>query len=265
MKPQTQLKTTTRQAAELASVQKTLANLEWFEEMARIKLKRLSRVVRLPDRPMVLDLGASSGSGIVGWQRAGCDCVGVEPFAEALANARIVSEKLGIPICIKEGVAEKLPFAEESFDLVSAQSVMEHVDDINQVVSEVYRVLRPSGVFYFNCASAMCPRQDEIDGFPLFGWYPNRVKLRIMDWAKVHRPALVGYTEHPAINWLTTRQARKMLIQHGFRRIWDRWDLRCLDEGGRVYGMLLRTIRCSRLTKFMADVLVSDSGWAAMK
>ena len=41
----------------------------------------------------------------------------------------------------------RLPYADESFDLVYSDWVVEHVEDVGQFASEVYRVLKPSGWF----------------------------------------------------------------------------------------------------------------------
>ena len=48
------------------------------------------------------------------------------------------------------GLGNNLPFKAESLDLVSANMVMEHVDDPPQVFKEVNRVLRPGGRFIFH-------------------------------------------------------------------------------------------------------------------
>jgi ubiquinone/menaquinone biosynthesis C-methylase UbiE len=44
--------------------------------------------------------------------------------------------------------AEKLPFADHSFDMVSAYSFIHHVEDHRKVLREAARVLRPGGICY---------------------------------------------------------------------------------------------------------------------
>ncbi len=42
---------------------------------------------------------------------------------------------------------ERLPFADNSFDSVASNSVLEHVDNLDQAISEISRVLKPGGYF----------------------------------------------------------------------------------------------------------------------
>src|SRR5262249_27975188 len=47
----------------------------------------------------------------------------------------------------KQGFGEAIPYADESFDLVLADNVFEHLESPQQVFSEVARVLKPGGLF----------------------------------------------------------------------------------------------------------------------
>src|SRR5262249_48133121 len=163
-----------------------------------------------------------------------------------------------------KGAAEDIPFDDEFFDIVHANSVIEHVADLDAALSEIFRVLKPGGVFWFSSGSSLCPRQNEISGFPLFGWYPNTLKLKIMHWTKEHKPELIGFTEFPAVNWFTPWKANRLLKNHGFRKVYDRWEIRGENEGGNIYKYMLKFIRVSRVTKFAADVLVLGCSYAAI-
>ncbi|HEY4254745.1 MAG TPA: bifunctional 2-polyprenyl-6-hydroxyphenol methylase/3-demethylubiquinol 3-O-methyltransferase UbiG, partial [Chlamydiales bacterium] len=43
-----------------------------------------------------------------------------------------------------------LPFPNETFDVVSAMDVLEHVEEPNCLIAEASRVLKPNGVFFFH-------------------------------------------------------------------------------------------------------------------
>ena len=46
------------------------------------------------------------------------------------------------------GNAEDLPFSDNSVDLIICQEVLEHTQNFNKVLSEMYRVLKPKGQLY---------------------------------------------------------------------------------------------------------------------
>ena len=49
-----------------------------------------------------------------------------------------------------EALGGSLPFRDQSFDLVTANMVVEHVDDPKAFLADIYRVLRPQGHFLFH-------------------------------------------------------------------------------------------------------------------
>jgi SAM-dependent methyltransferase len=51
-------------------------------------------------------------------------------------------------VTLHNAPAEALPFSDASFDAVTAYSFIDHLDDPAAVLAEVFRVLRPGGVFY---------------------------------------------------------------------------------------------------------------------
>ncbi len=102
----------------------------------RIDLFR--RYVGGPGR-RVLDLGCRYGA-LTRAYAEGNDVVGVDVDRDALAEAA----KLGIETRWAD-VDEPLPFEEESFDVVVAGELLEHVRDPQRLVAEAGRVLRPGG------------------------------------------------------------------------------------------------------------------------
>lgn len=213
----------------------------------------------------VLDVGAAQGRTVIALQQRGHQAVGVEPWAEAIAASRALAERHGTTVEIREGAAEQLPFGDQEFDLVIAMSVLEHVDDLPQTLREVFRVLRPGGIFWFATASSLSPRQDEIAGFPLFGWYPLPLKRRIMAWAATQKPALVGHTEKPAVNWFTPWSTRRELRAAGFDQVWDRWELRVPDDGSGPSRTAALAAKRFPLLRIAGDVVVPGCSYAARK
>jgi SAM-dependent methyltransferase len=232
---------------------------------AKTVIDRINAVHPLPADAAILDVGAAQGLFVAACAEMGYRAVGVEPWSDARAVAQQIAHGLGLSVSLLDGVAEALPVESESFDLVHAMSVIEHVDDAEAAFNEAYRVLKPGGVFWFATASSMCPKQNEIRGFPGFGWYPDPLKIRIMNWVKDHRSDLIAHTTRPAYHWFTPWKARRMLRSAGFTRILDRWDLRLPSEGGKTYRTALALARSSAISKGIADIFVPTCSYAAFK
>lgn len=63
----------------------------------------------------------------------------------ALNNA----ENLGLPVDGRVADAERIPYDDETFDLVVGHAVLHHIPDVAAAMREVLRVLKPGGRFVF--------------------------------------------------------------------------------------------------------------------
>jgi SAM-dependent methyltransferase len=213
----------------------------------------------------VLELGAAQGSLVYALCNAGYDACGIEPWEPAIETSRKLAERTGIEIEIAAGRAEDLPYEDQEFDFVIAQSVMEHVEDHTAAFQEAHRVLRSRGGFYFHTTSALNPRQHEIRGFPLFPWYPPSLKRRIMRWAAEKRPSLVGGTAAPAINWFTPWGVKRDLRSAGFQEVVERWDLKHDQSFEGWRGSALKLVRSAKPLRFAGEFVKPGSGYLAIK
>ncbi len=93
----------------------------------------------------VLDLGCGGGMLAEPMARAGARVTGVDVSRPALKVAREHARRNGLEIDYRLAKAEQLPFDDETFDLVVAFDVLEHLDDLGKALGEVARVLRPRG------------------------------------------------------------------------------------------------------------------------
>ncbi|MBA2522378.1 MAG: class I SAM-dependent methyltransferase [Solirubrobacterales bacterium] len=66
-----------------------------------------------------------------------------------LAALQVNAEHLGLDVEAVETDAERLPFADDSFDLVLGHAVLHHIPDLERAVAEFVRVLRPGGSVVF--------------------------------------------------------------------------------------------------------------------
>ncbi len=98
----------------------------------------------------VLDLGCAGGFMAEALDARGARVSGIDPSAGAIAAARDHAQQQDLDIAYQTGVGEALPYAGAQFDAVVCVDVLEHVQDLGQVLAEVCRVLRPGGCLLFD-------------------------------------------------------------------------------------------------------------------
>jgi SAM-dependent methyltransferase len=74
-------------------------------------------------------------------------CTDISPGM--LETLRGNAQRLGIEVETAVADAERLPFADERFDLVLGHAVLHHIPSLDVAFGEFLRVLRPGGVFFF--------------------------------------------------------------------------------------------------------------------
>jgi arsenite methyltransferase len=102
---------------------------------------------RLEPGERVLDLGCGAGTDtLVAAQMVGAGgrVTGIDMTPEMLAKARASSVELDADnVDFVEGEAESLPFADETFDVVISNGVIDLIPDKDAVFDELFRVLKP--------------------------------------------------------------------------------------------------------------------------
>ena len=102
---------------------------------------------RLQPDAEVLDMGCGPGTITVGLARRAQTIVGVDTSAGVVESARSRAREEGIDNAIFEvGSAYELPFGDQSFDVVYAHQLMQHLSDPVRALREARRVLRPGGL-----------------------------------------------------------------------------------------------------------------------
>lgn len=68
---------------------------------------------------------------------------GIDPLADKLVKIYKYPEDINIT----KGYGENIPFPDNYFDTIFCSNALDHTEDPNNVVAEIYRVLKPQGYF----------------------------------------------------------------------------------------------------------------------
>ena len=125
------------------AIMNRVENAHWWYVGRRAILESfLQQIIQNPkskiQNPKILDVGCGTGGNLEMLARFGA-AEGVDVSDEALEFCKSKGLKAS------KGLAESLPFADESFDIVTALDVVEHLDDDLAGLKEMRRVLKQGG------------------------------------------------------------------------------------------------------------------------
>jgi len=189
------------------------------------ELRAASGPCRHAEHPL-LDLGC--GDGLIGeilFGAAGGVDVGLDPWEGQLRQAA-VSETYHH---VDQANGHALPYPDESFATVFSNSVLEHIPDVQLVLREVARVLRPGGRFIFTVPSDVFRRM--LDG------YARRAAAGDRKGAEAYAARVDDRLEHH--HYYSPEEWRELLSEIGLslveasyympeevERFWDRMNVR---------------------------------------
>lgn len=150
----------------------------------------------------VLDMGAGLGHASVEAVMRGCDLIAIEPGIEWCNVVRHRLNNVGSGVAIVAD-GERLPFADNSFDLIVSIGVLEHVRRPNVYLSEAYRVLKPGGSMFLSCENYLTFWEPhyQLAWLPLFPKRLAAMYLRLRGRSSSFLLSSITYTTRPGVNW----------------------------------------------------------------
>jgi len=116
---------------------------------------------RITSEMRVLDAGCGGGRNLIYFLRSGFNVSGVDQSSEAIAEIRSLAAQLAPhlpPDNFRVEAIDQMSFGDESFDVVVSSAVLHFARDEahwRAMVQEMWRVLKPGGIFFARLASAI--------------------------------------------------------------------------------------------------------------
>lgn len=188
----------------------TRAQIPWI-------LERIRKYIGY--RAEILDVGSGAGFFSNGAAQAGHKVTGLDVSETSLKVAELM-DKTGL-VHYVEGDAYRMPFAKESFDVVVALDLLEHVSDPEQIMSEMTRVLRPGGLLFFHTVN-----KTPLSYFLVFKgkWLVRNTPYKYYDYALFRRPEVIDqWCEELGLEVQTLQGLRPKILKRSFWHwLWNR-------------------------------------------
>ena len=152
----------------------------------------------------LLDVGCGPGNLTVDLARrvAPGRAIGVDNAESIIERARDDTPADADNVEFRTGDVYDMEFGDDSFDLVHAHQVLQHLDDPVAALAEMWRVCRPGGIV---------AARDAV--YSTMAWYPDDDRLE--RWRTLYRAVAVGNGGEPDAGRFLMRWAR----QAGFREV----------------------------------------------
>lgn len=116
-----------------------------YSKNGKISCKNIAEYLKDKKYKTLLDIGSGTGylidmlSKVHDGEYTGLD---LSPEMNKVANAKNIKNAKFI-----EGVSDKLPFKDNSLDIVTCSQSFHHYPDTDKALNEAYRVLKPNGLY----------------------------------------------------------------------------------------------------------------------
>lgn len=177
-------------------------DLSWYKWRAG-NLKNLVSLA-FPDRPVSLEeaVVVEVGSGPVGVVAflEGRERYAVDPLCDYYSTRPELIEYRSPEVKYSPTRGESLDFSDKSVDLVIMENVIDHVENADQVMQQIHRILKPNAIFFFT-----------VNLHPRWG-------------AMLHRLVSAARIDKCHPHTFTLGRIRTFLNRHGFAIAHEQWQ-----------------------------------------
>jgi demethylmenaquinone methyltransferase/2-methoxy-6-polyprenyl-1,4-benzoquinol methylase len=108
-------------------------------------------LMQVEPQARILDCGVGNGSlsiALDSLMKDPADFHAIDTSAEMLVQAKSVMQHAGLDPHLQQADVMSLPYEDQSFDVVMAAHVLEHLPDPQHALAEMIRVLKPGGMVF---------------------------------------------------------------------------------------------------------------------
>jgi SAM-dependent methyltransferase len=190
----------------------------WQERAQADRLRLIERYGGALQNRRILDLGSGMGGASVALALAGAAPLAFEYNREYCEIIRLRAARYDLALPVVNGVGERLPFGAGSFDLVICWDVVEDVQNPEQLLAELARVLRPSGRALLTVINRYAFRDPHYH-MPLLNWMPRSIAEALI--ARRGRSkgeaAFSDRQQLSDMHYYTMRGFRRLAARYSFR------------------------------------------------
>lgn len=186
----------------------------------------------------ILEVGCSAGLNCYALQAAfpKAKVIGIDPEAGAVKAAISMKFTKTSPDFIL-GVGEDIPLIDGSVDLVICHTVIEHVQDVAQVIRELSRVLSTNGIVHLEAPNYVWPYEPHIEiwTIPMLGkWF--------VKWSAIFqgKGRLLSFLEH--IKFVTPFQLERLFEENSLTWV-NRVEMKLFDTASGTAD--IKKYRCA--------------------
>jgi ubiquinone/menaquinone biosynthesis C-methylase UbiE len=166
-----------------------------------------------PENKKILDLASGVGTFVLHGLNRGHNIYGVEPSDWKQEYLKIKIKEKNYPDWYLDrfikGIGENLPFDDNTFDFITSYQTLEHVQDVNKCLREIFRVLKPGGQLWLRAPDYDCWYEPHY----LIPFFPKMNKKLARFYLKLLGRPVAGLS---TIQWTTTKKVCDILSKPDF-------------------------------------------------
>lgn len=174
----------------------------------------------------LLEVGCGMGTDLLQFARGGARCTGIDltPRSIAITRQRFALYEQRVDLLIGDG--ERLPFANDTLDVVYSNGVLHHTPDTEGAIRELHRVLKPDGtakvmIYHKNSLNywgELMLHRGVLRGDLLRGRSPEEIMSSWVEYSEHGgRPLVKAYTREQTIELFKNFREVKIAVEQLLR------------------------------------------------